>query len=363
MPIAEETKTNGGGKQIQKLVLVVVLLGCAIGGFLWWKDLSTSVKTDNAKVAGDIVDVSPKVSGRIEKIVVQEGENVKAGQVIATLDKAQYKINAKQSQAALELAEANYSKLPNDIRSMQATVDKAEDGLDSSVSQAKAASVTLKDAKRALDQAEALYAGEAVSEEALQTARSKYEAAEASYAAAQANIKSYQAGVDDALAKSGALDNTSAKIYKAQLKQAQAAYDSAQLALNNSVITAPVTGTVARITLQAGETVSAGQTIVTIVDLDSTWITANIEEKKVTRIEPGQKVDVSIDAYPSISFSGTVKRIGGATQSTFALIPTENTSGNYTKVAQRLTVTIDVDKQGKQLKPGMSAIIKIHTAK
>jgi membrane fusion protein (multidrug efflux system) len=98
-----------------------------------------------------------------------------------------------------------------------------------------------------------------------------------------------------------------------------------------------------------------------ICDLVSSWIDANIEEDKYGRLQLGQSVAVQVDAYPGITFNGHISELGGATQSTFDLIPSGNTSGNYTKVTQRFSCKIKVDKEGKLLKPGMSAVINIHT--
>jgi multidrug resistance efflux pump len=121
-------------------------------------------------------------------------------------------------------------------------------------------------------------------------------------------------------------------------------------------------GTVIKIAVQPGENLTAGQAALTVSDLTRTWITANIEEKKISRVKDGQKAEVTIDAYPGKVFRGSVDTVGDASQSTFALIPTESSSGNFTKVTQRLQVKIEVENQGLLLKPGMSAIVKIHTS-
>jgi membrane fusion protein (multidrug efflux system) len=170
-----------------------------------------------------------------------------------------------------------------------------------------------------------------------------------------------QAVLVDSQAKLNSEDKTGDAIYLAQLQQAQAAFDTAQLNLTNSVIKAPVNGTVVQVAVKVGENVTAGQTILSISDLDNTWISANIEEDKYGRLQVGQAVQVQIDAYPGTTFSGQVSELGGAAQSTFALIPTTNTAGNYTKVTQYFSCKITVDKKGLVLKPGMSTVINIHT--
>lgn len=360
MVVQKDMPKQGNGKIIKIVILLAVLAGI-VGGYIWWNNLRTSISTDNAKVVGDIVDVSPKVAGRLEEISIQEGAYVQAGQIIALLDNAQYKINLNQAKAALDISKANYDKLPDDLKSTQATVEKSRNNILGSQAQIKSAQVAVDDAKRNLAQNESLYQNGGISKETMEASRSGYAKAQATLESAQASVMSNQAALQESQAKMDSLDKTGAAIYLAQLQQAQAGYDTAQLTLANSIIKAPIGGTVVRLALQVGENVSPGQTILTISNLDTTWVSANIEEDKTGRVKVGQDVQVNIDSFPGITFAGQVSELGGATQSTFALIPSENSSGNYTKVKQRLSFKITIDKKGMILKPGMSAVVKIHT--
>ncbi|RYD01684.1 hypothetical protein N752_29350 [Desulforamulus aquiferis] len=110
-----------------------------------------------------------------------------------------------------------------------------------------------------------------------------------------------------------------------------------------------------------GQNVNSGTSLFTLVNPERVWILANIEEKKVARIHIGDKVNIVVDAYPNIIFDGQVEEIAGATQSSFSILPTENASGNFTKVAQRLPIKISVVQQDNKLKPGMSAVVTIKT--
>lgn len=355
----KETSRDKG--KFIKLVVVAVVLVSVAGGYFWWRNLQNYISTDNAKVAGDIIDISSKVSGRLETLNIQEGDSVQAGQVIAELDSAQFKINLDQARAVLELAQANYDKLPEDLKSTSANVEKARQTLAAAQAQLKAADLTAADSHRNFTQSEQLYQSGAISKETLDAASSAYTKSQAAAEAALATVLANQATLQDSQAKQDSLAKTGDAIYLAGLEQAQAAYATAQLNLANAVIKAPVSGTVVRVVSQAGENLTAGQTILSLSNLDETWITANIEEDKFGRLQLGQSVEIKLDAYPGITFSGQINELGGATQSTFALIPTENTSGNYTKVKQRFTCKITVDKKGMVFKPGMSAIINIHT--
>lgn len=361
--IDTKKETSANKRKIINAVVIIIIVAVATVGYLWWRNLENFVSTDNAKVAGDITDISPKVSGRLIKLTVQEGDTVQAGQVIAELDSDQFKINLNQAKATLDLNQANYDKLPDDVKSAAATVEKAVQTLAATQAQLKAAQLTAADSQRNLNQSEQLYQSNAISKEALDASTSACNKAQAAVDAAQASLMANQAALEDSQAKLDSLNKTGDAIYLAGLEQAQAAYDAAQLSLDNAVIKAPVSGTIVQVTAQIGENLSVGQTILSISDLDSTWVSTNIDEDQYGRLQVGQSVQVQVDAYPGTTFTGTVSELGGATQATFALIPTESTSGNYTKVKQRFTCKIAVDKQGLVLKPGMSAVVKIRTGK
>lgn len=347
-------------KKMRLLGLTVLALMLAAAAIFYWQyNLNRSVTTDNARVTGDTVDISPKISGRLERLRVIEGDRVKAGQLIANLDNAQYKLALDQADANLAQAKSNQLKLPMDQESAQAAFDKAQQAVSAASAQLKNSQISLADAQRILKINQSLSAGGALSQESLDKTQSDYDKAQTNVTINQANLLSAEAAAADAEAKRAVVAKIAGVSYQAQIKLAQAAYDLARLNYQNSFIKAPLSGTVVRVTEKVGENISAGQTILTICDLDSTWITASIDEKNIGRIKSGQKVEIKIDGYPGIVFNGRVDRIAGTTKSVFSVISTENTSGNYTKVSQYLPVKITVNHDGQLLRSGMSATIKI----
>lgn len=131
--------------------------------------------------------------------------------------------------------------------------------------------------------------------------------------------------------------------------------------LDQAALRAPINGTVIKTMARAGEVVSPGQTIAMIVDKNKLYISANIEEVDINRVKVGQAVDFTVDTFPGSTLSGKVTEIGEATASTFSLLPATNTSGNFTKVTQRIPIKISIeDNQGLAIAPGMSTTIKIH---
>lgn len=360
--LEEDNVKNGKGKKAL-MVLVVALIIAAAGGFWWFKYSSTYVETENAKVTADMADISSRIAGQIEEIKIKEGDTVEKGQIIATLNSDQYKLALKQAEAGLEAARANQLQLPMNLESAQAGVDRAEEGVLLAKAQLESARVALEDARRLMEENEKLYEAGAVSKETWLQSKSKYEMALSALKVQEANVKSAEAAMRDAEAKLKAIQTASASAMEAQFKQARAAYEIARFNCDNTVIKAPCSGTVLKVNFVPGENISAGQTIAVIADLDKTWITANVEEKKIGRIKPGQDVEVRIDAYPGRVFKGKVAEVGGAARSVFSIMPVENTSGNFTKVAQLLPVKIEVNKQGYVLKPGMSAVVRIKTSR
>ncbi len=348
----------------QKTVIAVLSLGILIAaGFgIWWATaLASTVKTENAKVAGDLADVSSRVSGRITGIDVQEGQEIKAGQILVTLDDSQYRINVQQAQAALHVAQANYNKLPDDVKAAGAAVKKSQAGLDANQASLRSAQVALDDARRQWETSKALFASGGISQEAMNTAESNYSKAQANVEVAAANVEAGKASVQASQIVMDSLNNSAAGVYRAQIEQAQALFDNAKLTQENSRIIADIDGTILRVPVSVGENVMAGQTLLTMSNLNNTWINVNIEEKKIDRIKVNQTAEVSLDAYPGKIFQGKVFEVGDVSQSTFALFSTESSSGSFTKVAQRIPVKIRIDSGGTLLKPGMSAVVKIHT--
>jgi len=140
--------------------------------------------------------------------------------------------------------------------------------------------------------------------------------------------------------------------------------DSTNLAassLDQASLRSPIEGTVIKTMARAGEVVSPGQTVAMIVNKNKLYVSANIEEGDLNRVKPGQIVKITVDSFPGVTLNGKVAEIGEATASTFALLPATNTSGNFTKVTQRIPIKISIDdRQGLALAPGMSAAIKIH---
>lgn len=329
-------------KKKKWLITAVTLIGLIVtlGGWWWWKSIGI-VSTDDASVKSNIVGISAKVSGQIDEIAVKEGDTVEVGQVLANIDNKAFQIQVEQSEANLAAAKAKLDSLKAGNRPQQVAQSEA------SVEQALA---NLKNVRKNYQRMEELFHTGAISEEQKDNALTALQVADSQYRATTQG---------SSLVAEGASEQD-IRYAEAQVAQAVAALKSAELQLNNSVITAPISGIVAKKNVDEGENIAVGQPIISITNPADSWIEANIEETAIGKVQIGQVVKFKIDAYPGKEFRGEVTEVGTATGSQFALLPSDNASGNFTKVTQRLPVKIKVtDAVNAVMKPGMSAVIDI----
>ncbi|MGA9364056.1 MAG: HlyD family secretion protein [Bacteroidota bacterium] len=287
--------------------LLVILAAAAV--WYWYVNLRGFDSTDDAYVDGNRVSISSKMLGRIIQLTVDEGDSVKAGQVIVRLDDSDLRAQEEQAKAALAYARES-------VALAKVNVDKAQD-----------------DYQRAKIQ----FDGNIIPKEQYDHVVKSLEAAQAQYS-----------------------------ITLAQVGTARAQLGVIQTQLLNMTIAAPFDGVVSKRWVLAGDVVQPGQPIFSIYDLQHLWVTANFEETKMASIHLGDPVEVSVDAYPDYRFEGKVIQLGANTASEFSLIPPNNASGNFTKVTQRVLVKISIEDKhssgqsnSPQLLPGMSVEVKV----
>lgn len=325
------------------IIIVSALIAILAAGLLWWWIRSGRiVSTDDARVKGTISAVSAKVNGRIAKVLVNEGDNVAAGQVIATLEQQEFEAQVEQAKANLAMAQAKLATVvagnrPQEVAQANASVLQAE--------------ANLENARKNSERDETLYQRGAISAQQKDASKTAYDIARAQYIAAtqQYSLSAEGSRQEDI------------QMAEAQVRQARAALKNAEIQLADTTVKAPVSGVVALKSVEDGEIVAFGQPLFSISNLADVWISANIEETYIGRVKVGQPVEFTIDAYPDKKFNGQVIEVGPTSGSQLALLPTENTSANFTKVTQRLPIKIKAEENDYVLKPGMSAIITIIT--
>ena len=318
------------------LVLIVVL------GALWWWHESGLETTDDAFLEAHVVDVSPQIAGQVIRVLVEDNEAVHAGQPLAEIDPAQFRLALRQALATQQQAQTALGQA-------SAGVAVARAGLAQANADVASAAATALRAQQDLRRYQTLRAvnpravARATVDEAVATARSaaaQQRAAEQRVQSARAQIESAQAAVAGA---------------RARIATADAGVGQARLNLGYTTITARVDGHVANRTVAVGTYVTPGQQMMAIVPLHL-WVRANFKENMLAKLEPGQSVTIHIDACPRADAKGHVVSIQRGAGQAFALLPPENATGNYIKVVQRVPVRIALDSvpAGCVLGPGMS---------
>ena len=295
------------------IIPFIIILIAAIGGIYWYIGQLGYISTDDAYIDGNQLSVSTKILGRITKLTVDEGDTVKTGQLLVKLDSTDLMAQENQAKAMVELANES-------IKLAQVNVAKAQD-----------------DFNRAQKQ----YNDKVIPKEKFDHAQKAFEVSKA-----ELNID------------------------KTKIGTAEAQLNVVKTELNNTNIYSPMDGVVGKRWVLKGDVVQPGQPIFTIFDMKNIWVTADLEETKLTNIHIGDKVQIFVDTYPNQNFEGKIFQIGSNTASEFSLIPPANASGNFTKVTQRIPIKISIEhissngQQSKsdpiQLLQGMSVEIKIN---
>ena len=358
------------------------------------------VETDDAFVDGHVHPITPRVPGYVNAVPVDDNQLVKAGEVLVVLDPTDYQVALAQARADLAAAESQLaaqelgvplqlSQTSSKVTEAKAQLESQQRSYDRAVKERDAAAHAVAQVTAQLDQdkldyarIDALRRKEVVSQSDLDSITNKRRGHEAELKAVQAlteaatrrldaitaDIKRLQAAIE--LAATGqdqaVIQGKQASAQGAKVDLAKERVRQAELNLSYTKIVSPVAGHVTKKQIEAGRMVAAGQALMTIVPLDpgELWVTANYKETQLENVRPGQKVTITVDTYSGKDITGTVDSIMAGTGAVFSLFPTENASGNYVKVVQRIPVKIVFDNKDGQLPPmrlGMSVVPVIHT--
>ena len=321
------------------LALTAALVVIALLALIWWLLYARYYQsTDDAYVAGDLVNVMAEVSGTVVSIGADENDRVRAGQELVRLD-------ATDARIALQDAEEQLARTVRQTR----TVFANRDELTAVLGQRRA---ELARAQADFDRRKSLAASGAVSGEELAHARDALLAAHDAFTAAQKNLAASIALVG----QTGVADNPDVQAAATQVERAW-------LALVRTSVRAPVTGYVARRSVQLGERIAPGAALMAIVPLERLWIEANFKEVQLNRMRIGQPVKVTTDLYGRrVEFHGRVAGLGMGTGAAFALLPAQNATGNWIKVVQRVPVRVELEPgelQAHPLRVGLSTIATV----
>lgn len=378
-----------------RLVLIVAGIILLVVGFVLWRYFGSYESTDDAQIDGHLTSISARVSGHVLKVLVEDNQYVEAGTPLVEIDPRDYQIAVDRAKASFADASATaqgaqvnvpissvdtssqVSTAQADVENARAGISAARQQVDAARAQVDQAAANNVKAQNDLVRYKQLIDKQEISSQQYDQAVANARAGAANLAAAQAAVSVAEQNVAQARAKLAQAEagvrsastapqqveviKSRAQSASAQAQLKKAELNQAQLNLNYTIITAPVSGVVTNRTVEVGQNVTIGQELMKLINLDDIWVTANFKETQLRHMHPGQEATISVDAYGK-KYKGHLQSVAGASGALFSLLPPENATGNYVKVVQRVPVKITFDPgETKEhiLRPGMSVEPKV----
>jgi membrane fusion protein (multidrug efflux system) len=302
-------------KTIKLTFLAFLLLGGLFWGLNYYHRSQNFITTDDAQIEGDLYPIIPKVSGYVAEVFVRDNQEVRKGDPLMNIESKDYQLHVEQASASRQAARET-------LLATQAQVGQI-------ISQSEAANADYQKSLSDLRRYKLLAANDEISHQQLEEAER----------AASSNASKFRA-----LEQQIAVTRAQVKLGEAKVIEAEAALNNATLELSYTHIVSPASGKVSKKSIQPGQWVQMGQSLMAIVPLTDLWVVANFKETQTGRMKPGQGAEVRVDSYPTLLFHGKVESIAAGTGARFSLLPPENATGNYVKVVQRVPVKIIFDE-------------------
>jgi membrane fusion protein (multidrug efflux system) len=315
-PIVQAPPANNRRGMLLRLLMAVIVLAAIAWTAWYFLEGRWYESTDDAYINGNIVQITPRIAGTVTSIGADDGDFVKQGQVLVQLDKS-------DADVGLQRAAANLANTVRRVRGLYSTVSGAQ-------AQVAVEKVALQKAQADFNRRRDLAKSGAISAEELAHARDALTAAQSALTTSEQQLQTNKVLVDDTAIAS-----------HPDVKAAAAQYRAAYLDDVRTVMVAPITGYVAKRTVQVGQRVQPGAALMAVVPLHEVWIDANFKETQLTHMRIGQPVEISSDVYgSSVKYKGKVESLGVGTGSAFSLLPAQNATGNWIKIVQRIPVRV-----------------------
>jgi membrane fusion protein (multidrug efflux system) len=406
---AEATATTGNGRR-QRFILigVVVLLAIAVSAYFYFAGKES---TDDAQIDGHVNPIAARVGGTVLKLNVRDNQQVKAGDVLVQIDPKDYEVALARARAELASAEADaaaaQANVPitstttsSDVSRTSASVEQARASLSAAQHNVEAAKARLvsanarqrelearaEKAARDVERFKGLVAKDEISQQQFDAAvadanaagaaadaqKASVAEAETAVSTAESQFAGARGGVGQAEAQARTAHTAPQQVAtakarlqaaEAQVAQSKASVSQAELNLQYTTIKAAVDGIVSRRTVEVGQVIQPGQSLLALVPLHDIWITANFKETQIESMRPGQRAVIKVDTFGGRKFYGHIDSIAAATGARFSLLPPENATGNFVKVVQRVPVKIVLDEgtdPEHSLRPGMSCVPTVY---
>jgi len=351
------------------LLMGTAALLLAVSAAHWVYKRWTHVYLDDARIDGEVVTISSRVSGWITELPVIEGEVVKKGQLLARVD-------SRDSILQRDVLVAKLKAIENQMEAVKAQTGQVDqetlgkyqserNRLAAAEAEVASLAVQLKQAKYDYERAQELANAKWMSPQAMERARTTYQQIQESHRKAQAEV----AAVRGTLAAAGGSRRQievmahQLTVLTHQAEEIRAEIRRRDIDIEDRIILSPADGRVVMTFVRQDEHVSPGQRILMFHDPNKIWVEANVKETEVRLLQPGMKAEIRVDAYPGKVFEGEIFRVGRTATSKFALLPDPNPSGNFTKITQRLPVRIRLAEKDPSLRPGMMVEVSIAVRK
>lgn len=353
-----------------RFAIRIGVIGCvlAVAAFVAGREIYHRINyvySYDSRIEADVITISSRSSGWVTSLLVEEGSTVAMGQTLAAIDARESQLRVAELQAQLAGIDAERDRLVAERKLAEKQTSSLYFSQLSQYEMAKVAVSSLEPqltlARREFERSRALFQSKVVSRRQLDQAETAEQQIDRQHRMAVAELAAAKANLAKAEAEKARLDVIDTEIAKLIFRRSEvkARLDHQLLDLTDRVIKSPVRGVVDKTFVKVGEYVTPGQRLALVHDPDKIWVEANIKETEVRDLKVGQRVEVSVDAYPGREFAGRVLIVGHAATNQFALLPTPNPSGNFTKITQRLPVRIAVEQRDGLLRPGMMVEINI----
>jgi membrane fusion protein, multidrug efflux system len=339
-------------RNVPRFLLPTVILLAVVGVvalLYWWLVGRFIQSTDDAYLQADSVTVAPKVNGYVTDVYVGDNVTVKAGDPLVRLDSRQYQAALDQAKATVDARQADIERAQAGIKQQQAAIEQAK-------AQLQVAQVSARHADDEVRRYGPLAKTGAESGDQLSVLISNRDQAQATLAADKAALDQAQARIADL--------NAQIAQAQSQLEAAQASAKQSQLDLQDTLIRSSLDGRIGDRTVRVGQYAQPGTRLMTVVPVQSIYLTANFKETQIGHMRAGQSAKIHVDALPDADLHGVVDSFAPGTGSEFALLPPENATGNFTKIVQRVPVRIRIDTDEstrKRLVPGLSVTVDVDT--
>ena len=362
---ATEQSTRPAIWSTTNISAMLILIFSSLWLAWWFLQRADSVYVNDARVASHMISISSRIPGRIIDISVLEGQTIQAGQILATIDDREIQLRIKAIAANLATLQAEFGRQQNQLilteRQVESEIDAQKYHLAATKAALAEAAALVEQAQHDLNRANSLRLDKLIADEIWEQRDLGLLTTNQLYLRRQAEVDAASAQVVKAEAARAELQVIESELLIITSRQNQLAVEKQQLltSLEDHSVASPIQGVIDETFVNPGEYVYPGQRIIMLHDPLDVWIKANVKETEIRYLQVDSPVQILVDAWPDESFHGRVARIGQSATSQFALLPSPNPSGNFTKITQRLEVKITIDDPRGLLKPGMMVELKI----